>query len=85
MEERLLLDINEVSELTGFSVGTLYHWVSERRIPFLRVSCRCLRFRRADIESWLAELVEVPEHAGCKVRRVPISTKSSNPEKEKPG
>jgi excisionase family DNA binding protein len=57
-ERRLLLNVSEVSELTGISVGTLYHWVSERRIPFVRLSARCVRFRRTDLEAWVAGLVE---------------------------
>ena len=51
--ERLLLDIKEVAELTGFSPGSLYHWVSQGRIPFVRISSRCIRFRRSDLEAWL--------------------------------
>ena len=51
---KLLLTINEVAEMTGLSVGTLYHWVSEKRIPIVRFSSRCVRFRRADIEQWIA-------------------------------
>jgi len=66
-DSKLLLDIAEVSRLTGFRVGTLYRWVSERRIPFLRFSPRCVRFRRSDLEQWLAGLTQsaeqrVPEH-----------------------
>ena len=59
-EPRLLLDVKEVSRLTGFSVGTLYHWVSQRRVPFVRLSGRCIRFRPSDLEAWLAEKVEAP-------------------------
>ena len=54
--EKLLLDIRELSALIGISVGTLYHWVSESRVPCVRLSQRCLRFSVADIEHWLAEL-----------------------------
>lgn len=58
--ERLLFNVKEVAELTGFSVGTIYHFVSQRRIPFVRISSRCIRFRREDIEKWLDELHEAP-------------------------
>jgi excisionase family DNA binding protein len=57
MERKELLNIEEVAELTGFSVGTLYHWVSEGRIPVLRFSPRCIRFRRSDIDAWFAQLM----------------------------
>jgi len=53
-KERLLIDIRELSELTGISVGTLYHWTSERRIPCVRLSQRCLRFSLPAIREWLA-------------------------------
>lgn len=55
--DKLLLDIKAVAALTGFSVGTLYHWVSQRRIPFVRISARCVRFRRSDIDAWLERLL----------------------------
>lgn len=60
MESENLLSIQEVAELTGLSVGTLYHWVSERRIPFVRFSARCVRFRRSDIEAWISEKLIPP-------------------------
>lgn len=55
-----LLAINEVSELTGLTVGTLYHFVSQRRIPVVRLSKRCIRFRLSSLERWLDELGEDP-------------------------
>lgn len=59
--EPLLLNIKEVAQLTGFSVGTLYHFVSQRRIPFVRISSRCVRFRTQDIEKWLEGLRQDPQ------------------------
>ena len=56
---RLLIDIRELSELTGLSVGTLYHFVSQGRIPVIRLSARCIRFRVSDIEAWLDEKLTV--------------------------
>lgn len=55
MDRKELLTIQEVAELTGFSVGTLYHWASQRRIPVVRFSSRCIRFRKADIDLWLEQ------------------------------
>jgi len=52
-DEKILLTAAEVARLTGFAVGTIYHLVSQRRIPFVRISLRCVRFRRSDIEEWL--------------------------------
>jgi excisionase family DNA binding protein len=53
MDNKLLLTIREVSQLTGISVGTLYHWACQGRIPCVRLSSRCLRFRSQDIERWI--------------------------------
>jgi excisionase family DNA binding protein len=59
--EDRLLTIAEVSELTGMAVGSLYHLVSQKRIPVVRISSRCIRFRRSSLESWFAELTEEAE------------------------
>jgi excisionase family DNA binding protein len=67
MERKELLTIEEVAELTGFSVGSLYHWVSQGRIPVIRFSARCIRFRRSDIDAWLERLL-VPSSGGI-IRR----------------
>jgi excisionase family DNA binding protein len=56
--KQLLIDIRQLSELTGFPVGTLYHFISEKRIPVVRFSSRCVRFRVSDIEAWIEEKVE---------------------------
>jgi excisionase family DNA binding protein len=56
--ERMLLTVRDVAKLTGFSVGTLYHFVSQRRIPVVRISSRCIRFRRSDLEQWISTLVD---------------------------
>jgi excisionase family DNA binding protein len=51
---KILLTVREVAALTGFSEGTLRHWVSQRRIPFIQISDRCVRFLFDDIQAWLA-------------------------------
>ena len=54
-EDKILLTVAEVAALTGFSEGTLRHWISQRRIPVVRISARCVRLRRRDVENWIAE------------------------------
>ena len=54
MMETELLNINQAAELLGISPGTLYHWVSERRVPHIKLGLRCLRFRRGDLAAWIA-------------------------------
>ena len=56
-EEKILITAGEVANLTGFAEGTIRHFVSQRRIPFIRISPRCVRFRRSDIEAWLEGLL----------------------------
>lgn len=53
-----LIDINELSELTGISVSTLYSWVSQKRIPHIKIG-RMVRFRMDEIDRWLSSQ-EVP-------------------------
>lgn len=53
-----LLTINEVAEMTGLAVGTIYHFVSEKRIPVIRLSRRCVRFRLSDLQAWFDTMVD---------------------------
>jgi len=53
--DKILLTAAEVAELTGFAEGTIRHFVSARRIPVVRISARCVRFRRSDVDSWLEQ------------------------------
>jgi excisionase family DNA binding protein len=61
---KLLMTVRDVAAMTGFSEGTLRHWVSQRRIPFVRISDRCVRFLLADIEAWLAAKCVAPVNTG---------------------
>ena len=49
-----LADVNEIAEFLHLSPGTVYHLISQERIPFVRLSARCVRFRRSDVEAWIA-------------------------------
>jgi excisionase family DNA binding protein len=60
MPTKLLLNIQEVADLTGFSVGTLYQWLSQGRLPAVRLSARCVRFRQCDIEEWISQMTVAP-------------------------
>jgi excisionase family DNA binding protein len=62
----ILLTAAEVAKLTGFAEGTIRHFVSQRRIPFIRISPRCVRFRRSDIEAWLEGLLVLSGDVGRK-------------------
>jgi excisionase family DNA binding protein len=64
-----LLTVKEVASLTGLAVGTLYHFVSQGRIPVVRISPRCLRFRESDLQRWFDALTCGPEHPKENTRR----------------
>jgi len=45
-----LMNVREVAEFLGLAPGTIYHLASQRRIPVVRLSARCLKFRQS--RSW---------------------------------
>jgi excisionase family DNA binding protein len=52
MSEKLM-NVNEVAALLGLAPGTVYHLVSEKRLPCVRLSRRCLRFQPSAIEEYI--------------------------------
>jgi excisionase family DNA binding protein len=50
-----IFKVKEASVYLGIAPGTLYHFVSEKRIPVTRIRGRCIRFRERDLERWLDE------------------------------
>jgi excisionase family DNA binding protein len=51
-----LLSVSELAKILGIAPGTLYHWLSQKRLPCVRFSSRCVRFRKSDVENWLEEI-----------------------------
>jgi excisionase family DNA binding protein len=47
-----LMTVREASQFLKVSPSTLYGWVWQRRIPFVKVG-RALRFERRDIENFI--------------------------------
>lgn len=47
-----LLDVAEAAEFLAVTVSTLYGWVWQRRIPFVKLG-RALRFDIADLERFV--------------------------------
>jgi excisionase family DNA binding protein len=56
---RRLLDIKEVSQLTGLSPHTLYTMVSQRRIPYVKVG-RLTKFDLRLLDEWIAKSTVMP-------------------------
>jgi excisionase family DNA binding protein len=51
-----LLTVRELAERLGISPGTAYHWISQGRLPAVRLSKRCVRFRESDVQLLLDQL-----------------------------
>jgi excisionase family DNA binding protein len=63
-----LMTVNDVAEFLGLAVGTVYHMVSQKRLPCVRLSARCLRFRRSDLDEFVANLAEGTRREESRVR-----------------
>jgi len=48
----LLINVKQLSESTGLSVFTLYSWINQKRIPYVKVG-RLVRFEPRKIEEWI--------------------------------
>ena len=51
-KESRLITIKEAASYLAVSVSTLYGWVWQRRIPYIKMG-RALRFDRADLEQFV--------------------------------
>jgi len=44
-----IIGYDAAARLLGVAVGTVYAWVSQRRVPHFRISKRCVRFSRREL------------------------------------
>jgi excisionase family DNA binding protein len=51
-KEKELLSTSEASEFLGIKKNTLYEWIIQKKIPYIKVG-RLVKFRREDLEAWL--------------------------------
>lgn len=49
-----LINIHQLSQLLGLSINTLYTWVSQKRIPYVKCG-RLTKFDLREIDKWIAE------------------------------
>ena len=49
-----LLTKKDVLEMLGIKESTLYTWVHRKKIPYIKLGKRCLRFRENDILEWIS-------------------------------
>lgn len=59
-KEKQLLNTEEASEFLGISRNTLYEWVLQRKIPFIKVG-RLLKFKQKDLDKWLKKRTQEEE------------------------
>jgi excisionase family DNA binding protein len=52
--EKRYLGIIELSEYLGLTKGTLYVWVCQRKIPFLKIG-KLVKFDLEEIGDWLKD------------------------------
>ncbi|MFC1599234.1 helix-turn-helix domain-containing protein [Candidatus Omnitrophota bacterium] len=50
--QRRYLGIKELSEYLGVKTRTVYSWISEQKIPYVKVG-RLVRFELRKIDEWL--------------------------------
>lgn len=51
---RRLLNVEEVAHMLDMSTGTIYKWVTQRKIPFVKCG-RLTKFDLQKIELWIEE------------------------------
>ncbi len=53
-KQKQLLDTNEAAQYLGISKNTLYEWVLQKKIPFIKVG-RLTKFKKEALDAWLAQ------------------------------
>jgi len=54
-----LFDIHQAARYTGVSVTTLYKWVSQRKIPHIKME-RLIKFDPAELDEWIKQQTRMP-------------------------
>jgi excisionase family DNA binding protein len=52
VETGSLWKVTEAASFLNISPGTLFHWVSQRKLPCIRFGSRCLRFDPEQTKQW---------------------------------
>lgn len=55
ISEKRLLDIAEASEYLGIPANTLRCWCSRKRIPYVKLGERMVRFDRHELDEWFGK------------------------------
>jgi excisionase family DNA binding protein len=49
-----LMNIQQAADYLGLSVGTIYQWRCQHKIPYIKVG-RNLKFKKDHLDQWLAD------------------------------
>jgi len=60
-DKRELLTVPEAAQFLRLQPSTLRAWILQRKIKFIKLGRRAVRFRRADLEAMIAGAVVQPE------------------------
>jgi excisionase family DNA binding protein len=55
-----LWTVVEAAQYLNLTPGSLYHLISQQRIPVIRISARCVRFSRRALLDWVEHLTSSP-------------------------
>ncbi len=58
-----LLTYKQAAAFLNVELGTLYAWVHHKRVPFIRLSPRTVRFDEAELERWIGSRRQEPNTA----------------------
>lgn len=53
VQQSKFINYREAANLLGVPLGTLYFWVSQRKIPYIRYGNRHVVFDVSEIEAWI--------------------------------
>lgn len=70
-----LLTVDDLCRLTGLKRSTIYAMVHWKRIPVIKISGRCVRFRECAIQAWL-EAKTIDASADEPVKKAPCSSQA---------
>jgi excisionase family DNA binding protein len=59
-----LLTVRETAKILRLSEGGVYHLISERRIPIVKLSSRCVRISEKALFAWLEGLTQPTSKPG---------------------
>ena len=64
-----LMTVSDLAERLKINPGSIYRWAAQGRLPCIRFSKRCLRFRESEVSSLLDELSDSGGREGNNLRQ----------------